>query len=50
MSEKILKYREMYKRGILTEAQLDRLVEMKVITKAEKELIMAEENKKNKRG
>lgn len=44
MSDKVKRYKEMWKRKLITEAQLDKLVSLGVITKAEKALIIAEEN------
>ena len=43
MSEKVKRYREMYKRGLVTIAQLDKLVQLKVLTEKEKQQIIVVE-------
>lgn len=42
---KVNRYREMLKRGLITDAQLQKLVSLNVITEEEYQLIIAEPNK-----
>ena len=41
---KVKRYREMYQRGLITEAQIDKLIEKGILTESDKIKIMNEEN------